>query len=161
MKKVISIVLALVMMLAVCVPAFAADKTITNEAPDAQDAVVKTSTNGDDKSNYTVTFPAETVISWGAETADIQYKVSAQLETGKVLKVSAAAKDGNAVMTDANGLTLAYTLSGDTSCTTTPNVVTTDEVKTLTVNVPTANWNAAVISEYSGNITFTAEVADA
>lgn len=159
MKKIISIALALVMMFAICVPAFAADKTITNTAPDAQDAVIKTSTTGATGS-YTVTIPAETVIAWGTESTNLQYKVSAQLEPNKALKVTAAAKDGVYTMTDANGLTLAYTL-GDATYTTTANTVVTDEAKTLTVNVAANDWNNAVISEYSGYLTFTAEVVTA
>lgn len=158
MKKVISIALALVMMLAICVPAFAAE--ISNTAPDAQDAVVKTSTDGQTGS-YTVTFPAETVIVWGAEATNLQYTVSAQLGTNKTLTVTAAAKDGVSTMKDANGLTLAYTLSGDTAYTTPVNTVVTNAAKTLTVNVAADDWSNAVISEYTGYITFTAAVADA
>ncbi len=157
MKKIISIALALVMMFAICVPAFAAD--ITNEAPGAQDAVIKTSTTGATGS-YTVTIPAETVIAWGTESTNLQYKVSAQLEPNKALKVTAAAKDGVYNMTDANGLTLAYTL-GDATYTTTANTVVDKEVKTLTVNVAADAWSNAVISEYSGYLTFTAEVVTA
>ncbi len=157
MKKIISIALALVMMFAICVPAFAAD--ITNTSPDPQDAVIKTSTAGS-ISNYTVSIPAETVIAWNTASTNLQYKVSAQLEPNKALKVTAAAKDGVYNMTDANGLTLAYTL-GDATYTTTANTVVDKEVKTLTVNVAADAWSNAVISEYTGNITFTAEIIDA
>ena len=157
MKKIISIALALVMMFAICVPAFAAE--ITNTAPGAQDAVIKTSTTGA-TGNYTVTIPAETIIAWNTASTNLQYTVSAQLEPNKALKVTAAAKDGVYTMTDANGLTLAYTL-GDATYTTTANTVVDNETKTLTVNVAADAWNSAVISEYTGYLTFTAEVVDA
>lgn len=154
MKKILSFALALVMMLAVCVPAFAADKEISNAAPDAQTAIVKTTTTGNE-SNYSVTFPAETLITWGATSTDIVYKVSAQLEPDKYLAVSVT---GNGTMTDANSKTLAYTLSGDTTANTTANEVVTNLAKTLKIEVAEAAWNNAVISEYSGTLTFTAEV---
>ncbi len=154
MKKVISLALALVMMLAVCVPAFAADKTINGTAGEDGTAIVKTTTTGNE-SNYSVTFPAETLITWNATSTDIGYSVSAQLEPDKYLAVSVT---GSGTMTDANGKTLAYTLSGDTTVNTTANVVVTNLAKTLKIEVAQANWDNAIISEYQGTLTFTAEV---
>lgn len=161
MKKIISIALALVMMFAICVPAFAAEtKDITNDAPDAQDAVIKTVTTGE-TGTYTVKIPATTTIDWGAESTTLEYTVSAHLKSGDTLKVTAAAKDGNYTMTDANSLPLAYTLEGDTAYTTPANTVVTNEAKALNVKVAADAWAGAVISEYTGYITFTAEVVTA
>ena len=59
MKKLLAVALAVVMMLAVCVPAFAAD--ITTDGGTGT-AIIKTSTQtagGEDGAGFTVTIPAE------------------------------------------------------------------------------------------------------
>lgn len=160
MKKILAIALALVMMLAVCVPAFAADefKTINGTAGEDNTAIVKTSTTDEDGNSvakYSVTFPAVTEIPWNTDSKTIKYTVTAQLEAGKSLSVSVA---GNGKMTAAGVGDLAYTLGGDTSISTTVNTVVRDEEHSLTVDVAQAAWDNAVVAEYSDTLTFTAEV---
>ena len=111
MKKIIAIVMALVMMMAVTVPAFAAD--ITKDTAQAGQATVATTTSDTD-ATYTVTYPAATTIAWGDTNAvNVNYAVTSQLPIGASLKVSVAA-DNNGEMTSANaaGYKLTYTLTG-------------------------------------------------
>ena len=77
MKKVLSLAMALVIMMAVMVPAFAADLSAN---PDSADVIINTSTlkdeDGDgvgetDAEEYTVTIPADTTIPWGTENPDV------------------------------------------------------------------------------------------
>lgn len=65
MKKVISVLMTVAMLAALMVPAFALDQNTPKG-----DTIVKTGTTmegGQDARRYTVTIPADTVITWGAE----------------------------------------------------------------------------------------------
>ena len=97
MKKVLAIVLSVIMMFAVCVPAFAVT-TIADKAPaivdgkQATDSLLKTSTekeDGTDGASYVVTIPAETIIPWEKVKTLFSYSVKTQLEAGTRLAISA------------------------------------------------------------------------
>lgn len=161
MKKVISIVLALVMMMAICVPAFADE---LNAANPSGDVIVKTSTElegGGSAERFVVTIPASpTTMAWGTDSKDLVYSVESHLAWGKAVSVTVS---GHGVMTyspDANNtLELAYTLGGETAFTANSPVVYPAAEKTISVAVSTEAWNGAVIGEYSDTLTFTASVA--
>ena len=87
MKKVLSLTMALVMMMAVMVPAFAVE---LNANPESADVLIDTSTlkdtDGDgvgdtEAEEYTVTIPADTTIPWGTEETDVSYTVESHLKT--------------------------------------------------------------------------------
>ena len=72
MKKVISIILAVMMLASICVPVFAADITKDTPAPQEARPDVKTKltkTDGSDAYTYTVTIPASVDVAWGDKTA--------------------------------------------------------------------------------------------
>ena len=97
MKKLLSIALAVVMMFAICVPAFATNIT-KDSAQTAQAEVVTTYDETTDWS-YTVTIPAGVTVDWNDTTAQaMTYSVESQLLIGAKLKVSAAA-DNSGTMT--------------------------------------------------------------
>ncbi|MGN0520783.1 MAG: hypothetical protein ACI4LB_08600 [Candidatus Fimenecus sp.] len=173
MKKLLSVLLAVSMLLALCIPAFAATD-IT--AAGTGDTIIKTATLKDtdddgigdtDAESFKVTIPADTTLPWG--TADtvttLPYYVEAHLKYGKHLTV-AVSNDGANTMKYAVGgstLTLAYTLGGDKNFdTVTP--VAYDTVndrgvqKNLTVSVAGDDWNTAVVGEYADTLTFTVDV---
>ena len=155
MKKIIAIVMALVMMMAVTVPAFAA---ITETSNQSGDSLVKTDTSAVGAGTYTVEIPAEIVIPWDAPTYDATYKVETQLAVGKELKVTVADKESgtlNGKMT-ATGTAdvLEYTISGDVE---TEYVEVSNETETITFTV--ADWEKT-IAEYSNYITFTVALSD-
>lgn len=158
MKKIIAIMMALVMTMAIAVPAFAGEFTEAGGADQSDNTVVvKTDTTAVGAGSYTVSYPAEVVIPWG-ETKDVTYDVETQLAVGKKLSVSVVDSTSNTVtgiMTaDGTADTLEYTISGDTAA---EYIEVKDETETLTFTV--SDWNKT-IAEYKNTITFTAILAD-
>ena len=150
MKKVISVLLAVLMLSALMVPAFAASFT-QNEGTGG--ATVKTDTSaitGDGA--YTVTYEAEISVPWNSTAAvSSEYTVETHLKTGKQLLVTAT---GDGIMTY-NALELPYTLGGDTAYTAGAAETAT---KAITVTVAQSAWDEAPIAEYEDTITYTAEI---
>lgn len=150
MKKVISVLLAVLMLSALMVPAFAASFT---QDEGTGGATVKTDTSaitGDGA--YTVTYDAEISVPWNStEAVSSQYTVETHLKTGKQLQVTATS-DG--VMTYESE-ELAYTLAGDTTYTAGAAETAT---KAITVAVAQEAWDNAPIAEYTDTITYTAEI---
>ena len=115
MKKALSIALALTMLFALCVPAFAANITTDGGTGDSIVKTRTTTAGGDSAENFTVSIPAETTIPWLTTTAyDIAYTVESHLAYGKHLTVTVADSDGQNKMlyTPEAGVTLElpYTL---------------------------------------------------
>ncbi len=156
MKKIVSILLAVMMIAAIAVPSFAA--TITKESdPKTADVQVMTKTTdkeNNDPENYTVTIPAEITVAWNDTTAqDASYTVDSQLKLGAKLKVSAAANDAgkmtNAAATDKF---LTFTVAGG-------EVAEYPELNTAvksSTTVTIADFNAP-IAEYVGHMLYTVE----
>lgn len=156
MKKIVSILLAVMMIAAIAVPSFAA--TITEESdPKTADVQVMTKTTdkeNNDPENYTVTIPAEITVAWNDTTAqDASYTVDSQLKLGAKLKVSAAAENAgkmtNAAATDKF---LTFTVAGG-------EVAEYPELNTAvksSTTVTIADFNAP-IAEYVGHMLYTVE----
>lgn len=156
MKKIVSILLAVMMIAAIAVPSFAA--TITKESdPKTADVQVMTKTTdkeNNDPENYTVTIPAEITVAWNDTAAqDASYTVDSQLKLGAKLKVSAAAENAgkmtNAAATDKF---LTFTVAGG-------EVAEYPELNTAvksTTTVTIADFNAP-IAEYVGHMLYTVE----
>lgn len=158
MKKVISVLMAVAMLAALMVPAFAVDKTLDeNTASDT--AEVKTNYDNLEATGgyYTVTFPAETTIAWGTVDTTIKYTVSTQLIPTATLTVTVA--QDNAAMKSADETELPYTLSGDTEVTGIAPFVS--EEKSLNINITDANWKSVPVDDYSDTLTFTASIVTA
>ena len=158
MKKVLSLALALVMMFAVCIPAFANTKYEDGTAGSTTKVLVD-GVKDKGEGSYTVTIPAEVKIPWGDEYADVEYSVFCQLQTGKLVKITVSSADNFTMKNLQKTATLNYLLS-DTTYTTTESVIlaTKAEKAVAKVNIPTANWEKASIDNYSGTLTFTAEL---
>lgn len=156
MKKIVSILLAVMMIATIAVPSFAA--TITKESdPKTADVQVMTKTTdkeNNDPENYTVTIPAEITVAWNDTTAqDASYTVDSQLKLGAKLKVSAAAENAgkmtNAAATDKF---LTFTVAGG-------EVAEYPELNTAvksSTTVTIADFNAP-IAEYVGHMLYTVE----
>ncbi len=158
MKKIIAIVMALVMMMAVTVPVFAAELDANTTAGDATVVTDTSGVQGD--GTYTVTYPATMALTWGTEATPFQYSVTSQLKTGKCVSVEIVDKDANGlVMVNANGDELAYALSGTTAGKTTAPVVT-DAAFDFSVDVTADDWAAASFDTYQDTLTFSSEVVD-
>lgn len=156
MKKIVSILLAVMMIAAIAVPSFAA--TITKESdPKTADVQVKTKTTdkeNNDPENYTVTIPAEITVAWNDTAAqDASYTVDSQLKLGAKLKVSAAAENAgkmtNAAATDKF---LTFTVAGGDAVEYTELNTAVKSSTTVTI----ADFNAP-IAEYVGHMTYTVE----
>lgn len=158
MKKVISMLMTVAMLAALMVPAFALDQNTPKG-----DTIVKTSTTmegGQDARRYTVTIPADTVITWGAEKTELTgYTAEAHLAYGEKLSVTVSG-NGNMVYEPEAGTTLAlpYTLEGDTAYESAGPVVYPVATLALSVNITADDWNAAVVGEYQDTLTFTAAI---
>ena len=156
MKKIVSILLAVMMIAAIAVPSFAAT-TITKESdPKTADVQVKTKTTdkeNNDPENYTVTIPAEITVAWNDTTAqDASYTVDSQLKLGAKLKVSAAANDAGKMTNAATDKFLTFTVAGG-------DVAEYPELNTAVKSATTvtiADFNAP-IAEYVGHMTYTVE----
>ena len=161
MKKIIAIVMALVMMMAVTVPAFAADP-ITNESTN-NSGTVNVTTKFDENSDwsYTVTIPADIQVQWGdTSEKDMTYSVESQLLIGASLDISAVA-DNNGEMTASAGTTetLKFNVTGGDAVnfkevneanTTAPGVVGGTNVK-----VAIETFEGKPVGVYAGTLTFT------
>lgn len=161
MKKTLSVVLALVMLFAVCVPAFAATEPTDISAVGSGTVMVETSTKtetGEDAADYTVTIPADTTIAWGAPSTDVGYTVESHLTRDKVVAVTVA---GNGKMKTADGkYTLAYTLDGAEAFTADFPVIYPAAKQALSVLIDDDAWNKAVVESYSDILTYTSELVD-
>lgn len=157
MKKVISVLMAVAMLAALMVPAFALTEADGNPASDT--AEVKTNYDNLEATGgyYTVTYPAETTIAWGTVDTTIQYNVTTQLIPTATLNVTVA--QDNAAMESAAGKQLPYTLSGDTEVTGIAPFVS--EEKSLNINITDANWKSVPVDDYSDTLTFTASIVTA
>ena len=165
MKKALSIALALTMLFALCVPAFAANITTDGGTGDSIVKTRTTTAGGDSAENFTVSIPAETTIPWLTTTAyDIAYTVESHLAYGKHLTVTVADSDGQNKMlyTPEAGVTLElpYTL-GATAYTAASPVVNPAANVAATITVAENDWNNAVIGEYADTLTFTVNVVTA
>lgn len=154
MKKIVSILLAVMMIAAIAVPSFAA--TITKDSDKTADVQVKTKTtdkNDADPETYTVTIPAEITVAWNDTAAqDASYTVDSQLKLGAKLKVSAAAKDAGKMTNAATDKFLTFTVAGGEVA---EYHELNNAVKSSTT-VTIADFNAP-IAEYVGTMTYTVE----
>ena len=157
MKKVISVLMAVAMLAALMVPAFALTEADGNPASGTAD--VKTNYDNLEATGgyYTVTYPAETTIAWGTVDTTIKYNVSTQLIPTATLTVTVA--QDNAAMKSADETELPYTLSGDTEVTGIAPFVS--EEKSLNINITDANWKSVPVDDYSDTLTFTASIVTA
>lgn len=163
MKKILSLAMALIMMMAVMLPAFAVE---LNANPDEADVIINTSTlkdtDGDGKGDteaedYTVTIPADTTIPWGQEATDVSYEVESHLKRDGRVKVTVA---GAGVMKTTDGAyEISYTLTGEgVAFSADVPTIYPAATKTVTVAISADNWNSAVVEEYSDILTYTAEI---
>ena len=155
MKKILAIAMAIVMMMAIAVPAFAATETITGGKDDGSKTEILTLTTKEDGSDptwYTVTIPASQTIYWEATSTAIEYTINSQLATANKVKVTVS---GSGLMTNGTD-TLAYDIT-DAEYTSSAAVVV-DEADTVTIDTSAAAWTTVPVDSYSDTLTFTAAI---
>lgn len=155
MKKIISVVLALVMMMAVCVPAFAATLDVNTQSGNSTVLVDGVTDMGE--GTYSVEIPASVDLTWGDTTKAGEYKITSQVQTDKRVKVTLAkAKD----LTNAANETIEFAVA-DATTGIANSAVVNNEAHAFNLTIDASEWAAASIATYEGTITFTAELADA
>ncbi|MEG0546273.1 MAG: hypothetical protein RR552_03700 [Oscillospiraceae bacterium] len=158
MKKIISIALSVVMLIAVAMPVFAAGTAATideNSTSKTADVVVKTDLGAMPATGtYAVTIPADLIIAWDTVTAtDVSYSVTSQLALGATLKVGIVSANTNALKEGKTSKTIAYT-SADFAVKTFGEI--NDAAKSAsTITVAQAAWDAAPVAEYLDTLTYT------
>lgn len=155
MKKIVSILLAVMMIAAIAVPSFAATITEKSDPKTAEVQVMTKTTDKDnnDPENYTVTIPAEIAVPWGkTEAWDAHYTVNSQLKLGAKLKVSAAAENEGKMTNAATDKFLTFTVAGGEVAEYPELNKNVDSSTTVTI----ADFNAP-IAEYAGHMLYTVE----
>ena len=158
MKKIIAIVMALVMMMAVTVPTFAIDQDTAKESDGSQKGQVIVATTTDETdATYTVSYPAAFTFAWddtAPQTAN--YTVNSQLPIGAKLTVSVIADNG-ALMTSTNApaYDLTYTLAGGFG-EKDFNEINKDEGpdEDITIHIEQEEYDDAVPDVYEGTVTY-------
>lgn len=156
MKKVISLVIAFVMLFAVCVPAFAVEQEISKDTV-PQEGKVEVKTNIDaatESYTYTIKIPADVQIDWN-DTAEkeVNYTVTSQLLLGDQLTVAVAADDAGAMKAVGTDKTLTFALkNGEAATFHEVNDEASPETKPT---VQIASFAGVPIAEYVGTMTFT------
>ncbi len=164
MKKTVSILLSVLMLFALCVPAFAAPQKIEAPAPKNGTTLVKTDLSElpSEDGYFTVTIPADTAIKWGSTAAvDLSYTVESHLSRAKRLNVTV---DASGAMKTADGAySIAYQLNndGETAYHATEPVVFPAVSCPLNLTVAQAAWDTAVVETYSDTLTFNVSVVAA
>lgn len=156
MKKILSIVLAVLMLASCSNMAFAATITQETAEPKEADVTVQTTLIGSDMpatGEYEITIPADTSIVWGSpDAAVMDYTVKSQLALGAKLTVKVVASSDKLVCAADTTKTLAYESTG------------LDEVKEygeinnnvvvpVTITVP--DWTNVPVTDYATTLTYT------
>jgi hypothetical protein len=160
MKKIISIVLALVMMMAITVPAFAETAVLGDN-----NVNVETTFDETNDTSYTVTIPATQYVTWGDETAtyDVSYSVTSQLLVGASIKVAVNydldTDDTNNGVMKATGTdkVLTYTLTGAGEATfgEVNDGAKASDVGGTDASITVTGFADAPVGTYTGTITYT------
>ena len=152
MKKILAVVMALTMLFALCVPAFAADPNpITKDTAQSGSIDVITTYVASDET-YSVSYPAAVNVAWGDTAAqDAKYTVTSALQIGAKITVSAAANDGGVMTAAGTTDTLTFTVQNGEAREFTGANTAVDSATTVTIS----DFSGAAVGEYTGTMTYT------
>ena len=157
MKKIISVVLALVMMMAVMVPAFAADIVSPDTTGNAIVSVDGVASEG--AGSYTVSIPASVNFNWKDVETTGTYTIKSQVQTNSRVQVTVTKSKDLTNINDATE-TIAFSVADATSKAT--KAVVTAEQHSFKLTIDNTNdWQTKTIAKYEGTITFEAELVNA
>lgn len=150
MKKLLTVILALAMVSAMSVTAFAATIDQSSE-PKTGDTTILTSINP----TYTVTIPDTVNVAYGDTTTDAGAitLTAAQIEPNHEVTVSA--QPGVFANTADSTKTLPYTLKINDTDASSVAFDTKDDAAAMKIEITTDSWNTAFAGSYNGIITFT------
>lgn len=154
MKKILAVVMALTMLFALCVPAFAADPNpnpITKDTAQAGSADVITTFVASDET-YSVSYPAAVNVAWGnTAPQDAKYTVTSKLQIGAKITVSAAENAGGTMTAAGTSDTLTFTVQNGAAQDFTGANAAVDSATTVTI----ADFSGAAVGVYTGTMTYT------
>ena len=152
MKKILAVVMALTMLFALCVPAFAVDPNpITKDTAQAGSADVITTFVASDET-YSVSYPAAVNVAWGDTAAqDAKYTVTSALQIGAKITVSAAENAGGTMTAAGTSDTLTFTVQNGAAQDFTGANAAVDSTTTVTI----ADFSGAAVGVYTGTMTYT------
>ena len=158
MKKILAVVMALAMLFALCVPAFAADPNPIKQDTAQSGSIDVITTYLPTDETYSVSYPSSVVVAWGVTTAqDAKYTVTSALRIGAKITVSAEANPGGpndekGVMTaDGTSDTLTFSVqNGAAREFTGANTAANSDTK-----VTISDFSGAAVGVYTGTMTYT------
>ena len=152
MKKILAVVMALTMLFALCVPAFAADPSISKgDANQFGNTDVITTYLPTDET-YSVSYPAAVNVAWGDTAAqDAKYTVTSALQIGAKITVSAAANDGGVMTAAGTTDTLTFSVQNGEAQEFTGANTAVNSATTVTIS----DFSGAAVGEYTGTMTYT------
>lgn len=154
MKKILAIMMAIVMMMAIAIPSFAT-KTLDSAASAGDTDVIVDGTNGGTyEGSYIVTIPASVDLTWG-ENGEDYYYITSQLATDKRVQVTLA----KSVDLTAGANVIPFTATDTTNGLSRAEVVA-DEDHKFEITIDPAEWLDVPYDVYEGQISFTSEVVD-
>ena len=153
MKKILAVVMALAMLFALCVPAFAADPNpITKDTTQQSGSIDVITTYLPSDETYSVSYPAAVNVAWGDTAAqDAKYTVTSALQIGAKITVSAAENAGGEMRAAGTADTLTFTVqNGAAREFTGANAAVVSDTK-----VTISDFSGAAVGVYTGTMTYT------
>ena len=152
MKKILAVIMALTMLFALCVPAFAADPNpITKDTAQSGSIDVITTYLPSDET-YSVSYPAAVNVAWGDTAAqDAKYTVTSALQIGAKITVSAAENAGGVMTAAGTADTLTFSVQNGAAQEFTGANAAVNSATTVTIS----DFSGAAVGEYTGTMTYT------
>ena len=152
MKKILAVVMALTMLFALCVPAFAADPNPIKKDTAQSGSIDVITTYLPTDETYSVSYPAAVNVAWGDTAAqDAKYTVTSALQIGAKITVSAAANDGGVMTAAGTTDTLTFSVQNGEAQEFTGANTAVDSATTVTIS----DFSGAAVGEYTGTMTYT------
>ena len=152
MKKILAVVMALTMLFALCVPAFAADPNPITKGTAQSGSIDVITTYLPSDETYSVSYPAAVNVAWG-DTApqDAKYTVTSALQIGAKITVSAAENAGGKMTATGTADTLTFSVqNGAAQEFTGANAAVNSDTKVII-----SDFSGAAVGEYTGTMTYT------
>ena len=152
MKKILAVVMALTMLFALCVPAFAADPNPIKQDTAQSGSIDVITTYVAANETYSVSYPPSVVVAWGVTTAqDAKYTVTSALQIGAKITVSATTNAGGEMKAAGTTDTLTFSVQDGAAQEFTGANAAVPSATTVTIS----DFSGAAVGEYTGTMTYT------
>lgn len=166
MKKMISLVVAMLMLVTTALPAFAVNLNSGATAGTHDVITTDTKANGESGVYWEVTYDAQTTLPWETlvndDAALVEYSAETHLRYNESLKVTVAPSvQSKMVHVNASQYALNYSLKAANGADAVESTVlgcVDAKTGSFRVDIPLSEWNSAPAGEYKDVLTFTAVV---